>query len=129
MNEQRNISLQGRSLVFSHTVGRAYGERGGNIVDKDGLSCNGRAHIEHYTVRNTDYKVGGFIGRAKMNITSDYGWNVTYMIDGNIIVPNENILYIPNGSHILSVHVSRTVFINPVPPVKFTIEGIMPGFY
>ncbi|MCR5695554.1 MAG: hypothetical protein K6G73_01130 [Marinilabiliaceae bacterium] len=27
MNEQRNISLQGRSLAFSHTVGRAYGER------------------------------------------------------------------------------------------------------
>ncbi len=32
MNEQRNISLQGRSLAFSHTVGRAYGERGGPVT-------------------------------------------------------------------------------------------------
>jgi|GEM_PF-2047269 hypothetical protein len=29
MNEQRNISLQGRSLAFSANVGRAYGERRG----------------------------------------------------------------------------------------------------
>ena len=28
MNEQRNISLQGRSLAFRQHIGRAYGERG-----------------------------------------------------------------------------------------------------